>query len=118
MLGVDDIFRDIFQGPAGFKWAMVGWLDVIRILLDAIQLLLVLGNIAAAFFIIWNAYGYATAFGSEEKVKKAKQGITAAVTGVVIITLSYFLIHWVYVMFVGADKIPNEIQNTPKEIVY
>lgn len=111
-MGIDKILADIFQGPAGFYWAEVGIVDIIRILLDVVKLLLILGNVTAAVLIVWNSYGYINAYGNEEKVKSAKKSIMYIVLGVIIITLSYLMVSLLYTGLTG-EKPPSEIINPP-----
>lgn len=112
-MGIDKILRAIFQD---ISWEQVGFIDIIAILLNAIKILLILGNTVAVGLLIWNAFTYINAYGSEEGVKKAKSGITAVITGVIIITISFFLVSFVYAEFVDTAAHPFPTTDINKSI--
>lgn len=51
-------------------------------------ILLLVGTIAAVFFIIYYSYLMITAQGQEEQFEKAKKGLIASIIGIIIIVLS------------------------------
>lgn len=73
--------------PAG--WSLS---DISTLLQNAINLALLLAGGIAIIYLIIGAFGYFTAFGNEEKATKAKQTITWAIAGVVLIILSKVII--------------------------
>ena len=106
---VDDIIRGIFKRD----WSLAGLIDVVDMLLKVIQLLLLLGGAAATFFIIRSGFEYLTAFGDEQKATKGKNGLTAAIVGVVIMILAFWIVHYVNFNLINATMEPPEIKNPP-----
>lgn len=51
-------------------------------------ILLLVGSIAAVFFIIYYSYLMITAQGQEEQFERAKKGLIASIIGIIIIVLS------------------------------
>ncbi len=108
-MGIDAILKGIFQR----NWANASLIDVIDILLKSIQLLLLLGGVVAAIFIIQSGTEYLMAFGQEAKAAKGKNGLIAAVTGIIIIVIAFSLVGMVTGMIVKPDKIPQMIKTPP-----
>jgi membrane glycosyltransferase len=83
---VESIGSQIGLGDADLKTTV---LNIIRWLLGFMTLI-------AVAFIIWGGFTWLTAGGNEDKVEKAKQIITAAVIGLIVILLA-----WAIVIFVA-----------------
>jgi len=60
-----------------------------------IQIMLAFVAIICLFLIIYAGFTWMTAGGEEEKVNKAKKTIKYALSGVVVIIFSYYLLEWV-----------------------
>lgn len=56
------------------------------------------------FLIFYGGYNWMTAMGAEEKIKTAKQTITAAVIGIVIIIAAYAITRFVITQLIGATN--------------
>lgn len=89
-----NIFKD-FASNSGFdttlktdKKSAAGTLGTIT------AALLGLVSAVATAFIIWGGYIWLTAGGNEEKVGTAKKYITNAVLGIIIGTLSYYIVNF------------------------
>lgn len=74
----------------------LGNADLKTTVLNIIRLLLGLMTLIAVVLIIYGGFTWLTAAGNEERVEKAKQIITAAVIGLIIILLA-----WAIVIFVA-----------------
>ena len=62
------------------------------ILVRVINLILVLVGIIATLFLIFNGYQMITSGGNQESTKKAKDGITYAIIGLVLTLIAYLII--------------------------
>ena len=74
----------------------LGTSDLKETVINILQLVLGLLTLIAVVMIIWGGFTWLTAGGNEEKVEKAKQIITAAVIGLIVILLA-----WAIVIFVA-----------------
>lgn len=106
---VDDIIGGIFKR----NWANVTLLDVIDIILKLIQLLLMAGGAVGAFFIVKSGIDYITAFGNDQKATTGKNGLTAAIVGIVLVVLAFTLVRFINLNLVQSNKVPPQIQNPP-----
>lgn len=108
-MGIDDTLKEIFKRD----WSNAGLIDLLVVLLAIIKLLLLLGNFAAVIYIMISGVRYLMAFGNDQVVTKAKAGLTAAITGLVIILLSYFIVNEVLTRIIAEPEvnIPEEIQD-------
>lgn len=79
--------------------------DVSALLKNIIDLGLLLAGGIAVIYIIIGAYGYFTAFGSEERANKAKTTLTWAIIGVVVIILSKVIVAEVWKLLVN-ERVP------------
>ena len=70
---------------------------------NAINVALLIGGGVAVIFIIIGAFGYFTAYGNEEKAKKAKTTIIWAIVGVVVILIARVLIAEIWNLITTED---------------
>ena len=84
----------------------LGDADLRETVINIIRWLLGFMTLIAVVFIIWGGFMWLTAGGNEERVEKAKQTITAAVIGLIVILLA-----WAIVIFV-ARTTANVTQQT------
>ncbi|OGH21411.1 MAG: hypothetical protein A2958_01290 [Candidatus Levybacteria bacterium RIFCSPLOWO2_01_FULL_38_13] len=62
---------------------------------NVINWALVGGGIVALFFIIWSGIKYIRSGGTEDKVKEARETLTYAIIGLVVILLSFAIINFI-----------------------
>lgn len=89
--GFTDISQSIGLGNASVSQTAVTFLNAVLGLL----------GIVGVTMVIWGGYQWLTAAGNEQRVERAKQILTAAVVGLVIILLSWAIVH--FVLFTGAN---------------
>lgn len=70
--------------------------DVISIVL---KFLYPLATILLFFFLMWGGFDFMTSHGDPEKVKAGKAKISAAVTGFILLLLSFFVVKLLAVIF-------------------
>lgn len=80
----------LFQGPNGTIGA---------ILSNAMPFILGIAGLALLVMLIFAGYGFMTAAGDAKKMEKAKQQLTWAIVGFLIVFGSYWLIQIVSLMF-------------------
>lgn len=89
------------QGPS---WACAETDDIAKIIEYIIkELITPLAGGVAMIFLIWGSIQYLTAYGNEEKAKRAKTTIIWAIVGIVVIILSRFIV----------DQVNSLFQNSP-----
>ncbi|MFA6528983.1 MAG: hypothetical protein WCT46_05605, partial [Candidatus Gracilibacteria bacterium] len=77
---------------------------VTSIITDLISGLLAIIGIAAVFFLVANGLIYATSLGQQDKIDKAKKGITWSIIGLVAVLFSYILVRFVIKILLGIDE--------------
>lgn len=68
-----------------------------------ITLLFVLAILAALFYLVWGGFKWLTSGGDKGGVQQAREHIIAAIIGLVIIFLSYFILNILVRFFLGID---------------
>jgi uncharacterized protein YacL len=68
---------------------------------NIVTILLVLAVILAIFFLIWGAIRWITSGGDKGKLDGARQAITAAIVGLILAFLAFFIINIISVIFLG-----------------
>ncbi len=86
---------DAFRGEAGFE-ETIDDIGVTQIIVDVIQAFLGLLGIIFVILIIVGGYHWMTAGGNEEKVARARETISRAVIGLVIIVSAYAITYFVF----------------------
>ncbi|MEI6039953.1 MAG: pilin [Candidatus Berkelbacteria bacterium] len=84
--------------------------DVHFLISNVIVLMTNLAGIVATVFIIWGAFQYLTAFGSEEKAETGKKTLTWAIIGLVLIILSRVIVNELFIFTSGSSQ-PDFNQN-------
>ena len=74
---------------------ITGLNDILRLVVNLIQLALVVVGFLAVIFIIIGGIKYITSAGSPEGVKSAKNTLTGAITGLVLAILSFFIVGFI-----------------------
>lgn len=83
---------------------------LVKLVKNIIKYLMLIVIPIAMFGIGWGGFNIMTAAGSEEKLSKGRQAITLAVTGVVIVLLSYLIVKLIFdVLGVGSTFRPTGI---------
>lgn len=85
--GLSDIFN---ANPVASKFTKLG--DVISGLLNIIFYVVVF---VAFYFLIWGAFNYIMAQGKKEDLAKARDRITWALIGLMVVLLAYFIAKFV-----------------------
>lgn len=86
---------DVFRSEAGFE-ETIDDIGVTQIIVDVIQAFLGLLGIIFVILIIVGGYHWMTAGGNEEKVAKARETISRAVIGLIIIVSAYAITYFVF----------------------
>lgn len=81
---------------------LAGTSDYKQLLVKVIDFLLELSGAVSVLFVLYGGFMYMTAGSNDDQVKKGKMAIQYALIGVVIITLSYAIVH-VVVNFVAGS---------------
>lgn len=77
--------------PVDYSWNSVG-----EIIVNATTIALTVAGAVAAIYIIIGAIQYFTAYGDEAKATAAKNTITYAIIGAVLIVLARVIISWAW----------------------
>ena len=77
--------------PVDYSWDSVG-----QIIVNATTIALTVAGAVAAIYIIIGAIQYFTAYGDEAKATAAKNPITYAIIGAVLIVIARLIIAWVW----------------------
>jgi len=83
------------EQSGGVEGGNYGALSVTYILADLVSGLLGIVGVVAVYFLVANGLAYASAFGQQDKIDKAKKGIIWSIAGLLIIMLSYSLVRFV-----------------------
>lgn len=68
-----------------------------------LNILLLLGAVAALIFLIIGGFKWITAGGDKTKVEAARNTIVGAIIGLVVVFLSFFVINFVFKLLTGND---------------
>ncbi|EKD63100.1 MAG: hypothetical protein ACD_51C00340G0003 [uncultured bacterium] len=69
--------------------------SITYILADLVSGLLAIVGVVAVYFLVSNGLSYATSMGQQDKIDKAKKGITWSIIGLGAILISYILVRFV-----------------------
>lgn len=78
--------------PGFFSFAPAGRSTATGLIFSIVNILLLVAGILSVLFLIIGGIRYVTAAGSEERSEQAKNNIKHAITGVIIIILSFAII--------------------------
>lgn len=95
-----DILKKI-GAPTGLAPAS-GESDLPRMVARVINIILGLLGIIAVIYIIYGGFKWMTAAGNEQEVSQAKNIIRGAITGLLVVLLSYVIINFVVIQLIGA----------------
>jgi len=76
-------------------------LDFTNVIGPLVQLFFVLAIIAALLYLVWGGFKWLTSGGDKQAVASAREHIIAALIGLVIVFLSYFILNIVMNFFFG-----------------
>jgi hypothetical protein len=68
---------------------------------SAIQLVFVIAVVAALFYLVYGGFRWLISTGDKAKVTEAREHIIAAIIGLVVIFLAYFIINIILGFFIG-----------------
>lgn len=77
--------------------------DLFVVIANIINILLMLLGLIFLVLLLYGGFTWMTAMGNEEKVKKAKQTITSAAIGLLIILVSYGIVSFVFYLLSETD---------------
>ncbi|HAU40300.1 MAG: hypothetical protein UV80_C0001G0058 [Candidatus Peregrinibacteria bacterium GW2011_GWF2_43_17] len=81
---------------------------VTYVLADLVSGLLGIVGVIAVYFLVANALSYASSFGQQDKIDKAKKGIMWSIAGLLIIMLSYSIVRFVIRVVLTTDVSEQE----------
>jgi hypothetical protein len=70
---------------------------------SAIQLVFVIAVVAALFYLVYGGFRWLISTGDKAKVTEAREHIIAAIIGLVVIFLAYFIINIILGFFIGQN---------------
>ena len=93
--------------------------DLGTILVGLINLIFILAVVAALLYLIWGGFKWLISGGDKTAVQGAREHIVAAIVGLVIIFLSYFILNFVIGFFIpdfslSKFELPNIGDTTPQ----
>lgn len=68
-----------------------------------VNFLFIIAVVAALLYLVWGGLKWLTSGGDKTAVQAAREHILAAIIGLVIIFLSYFILNFILVFFLGAN---------------
>ncbi len=83
--------------------------DVGRIIVGLINLIFILAVVVALLYLIWGGFKWLVSGGDKTAVQAAREHIVAAIVGLVIIFLSYFILNFVVGFFIPGFSLSNFI---------
>lgn len=83
--------------------------DVGRIIVGLINLIFILAVVVALLYLIWGGFKWLVSGGDKTAVQGAREHIVAAIVGLVIIFLSYFILNFVVGFFIPGFSLSNFI---------
>ncbi|MBI3985278.1 MAG: hypothetical protein HY344_05090, partial [Candidatus Levybacteria bacterium] len=72
-----------------------------------INLIFILSVIVALLYLIWGGFKWLTSGGDKTAVQGAREHIVAAIVGLVIIFLSYFILNFIVGFFIPGFSLAN-----------
>ncbi len=98
------------QGSGGTSFGNLcgtaGAQDITKLIGTAINFIFVLAVVIALFYLIWGGVKWLMSQGDKSAVDGARQHIIAALVGLIIIFLSYFILNFV-LSFFGINSLTN-----------
>lgn len=92
--------------PGGkFNVLCNGNLDVGTILSNFVSWIFVLAVVFALFYLIWGGFKWLTSGGDKTALQTAREHIIAAIVGLIIIFLSYFILNLIINFFIPGFKL-------------
>jgi len=70
---------------------------------SAIQLVFVIAVVAALFYLVYGGFRWLISTGDKAKVTEAREHIIAAIIGLVVVFLAYFIINIILGFFIGTS---------------
>ena len=91
-----------FTGPKDVpSGGGIGPLDLASIISTAFELAILVAIIACLIMLIWGGFDWMVSEGDKQKVAKARQRLTMAVIGLVVVFMSFMIINIIYGFFFG-----------------
>ncbi len=78
--------------------------DTWIIVMNVVQWLILTGGYIALYFIIWSGFKFITAEGEPDKIKQARQTITNAVVGLIIVLVAVAVVRTIQAGIAGVVK--------------
>jgi len=87
--------------PTGIHTGGAGTLN--NIIGVALDLAILSAIIVCLFMLIWGGFDWLVSEGDKQKVAKARQRLSMAIIGLVVVFLSFMIINIIYTFFFGAS---------------
>lgn len=90
---VKDVFGKV-ESPPGSQWGENPITGIGTLVLFLIQIFLLIGGLAALFYMLWGAFDWINSGGDPDNIAKARQKITHALIGIVltVVVLGIFVL--------------------------
>ena len=75
-------------------------LDIGKLIVGLINLIFILSVVVALLYLIWGGFKWLTSGGDKTAVQGAREHLVAAIVGLVVIFLSYFILNFVVGFFI------------------
>ncbi len=75
-------------------------LDIAKLIVGLINLIFILSVVVALLYLIWGGFKWLTSGGDKTAVQGAREHIVAAIVGLVVIFLSYFILNFIVGFFI------------------
>lgn len=75
-------------------------LDIAKLIVGLINLIFILSVIVALLYLIWGGFKWLTSGGDKTAVQGAREHLVAAIVGLVVIFLSYFILNFIVGFFI------------------
>ncbi|MBU4016880.1 hypothetical protein KKF69_05400 [Patescibacteria group bacterium] len=93
--------------PAGFESLCFNFTEKPNIIGNIVQVLIIIAIILSVIFLIWGGIRWIMSGGDKGKVEQARSVIIAAIAGLVISFLAYFIVSVVGTMFINGFDLKN-----------
>ena len=98
--------------PTGTNFSPLCNPDIGKIIVGLINLVFILSVVVALLYLIWGGFKWLTSGGDKTAVQGAREHIVAAIVGLVIIFMSYFILNFIIRFFIPGFSLDTFILPT------